>query len=194
MADDEELVRRVKDGDRTAWRLLYDRYLERVYVVVRGRLSGELDCDVEEVVQEVFVQVFRSAHTFRGDAQVSTWIHRIATNTALTFLRAKRAKMRTGVKISLDDCELACGKPDPLRRAIKTELLKRAWALLNKITKKQLAVYVLHEFHGKTVQEIADAFGIPLETARSRLRLARESVRTLAWEQSPTDCDGGNDD
>ena len=90
---ENELIRQAADGDARAIRSLYDRYAPRVYAVVR-RIAGDDDL-AQDYAQEAWIRAIRALPTFRGDARFSTWLHRIAVNTALDFLkRAGRSPVR----------------------------------------------------------------------------------------------------
>src|SRR5437868_6757018 len=81
MEAEQDLIQRAREGERTAIEALYQKYSPRVYAVVR-RLAGE-DALAEDWAQEAWVRAIRALPKFRGDAQFSTWLHRIAVNSAL---------------------------------------------------------------------------------------------------------------
>ena len=87
---DRELVERIRGSDETAFNLLYDRYFQRVYSFALLRLRNR--ADAEEVVQEIFMAVFRSAEAFRGQSSLLAWIYGIAKNTVNNHIRRAKAQ------------------------------------------------------------------------------------------------------
>ena len=99
-ARDALLLERLRAGDRSAFTELVRAYRADVFRLVRARVST--DADAEDVTQQAFVRALRAIGTFRGDASLRTWLHRIAVNAALNHAR----DARSGRSISLDDVEI----------------------------------------------------------------------------------------
>jgi RNA polymerase sigma-70 factor (ECF subfamily) len=170
---DDELVERCRTGDTAAWRGLYDRYSPSVH-----RFISALGIPVEEredAAQDVFVAVYRSLARFRGEAQLSTWIYRIAARHAVRLGRRRRVREFL--------CTLAVREPlppptaDPSERASQLHLLDR---MLNKLNPKKRTVFVLFEIEGLRVDEIARVVGCPENTVWSRLHHARAEMLKMA--------------
>lgn len=170
---DDELVERCRLGDTTAWRGLYDRYSPSVH-----RFISALGIPMEEredAAQDVFVAVYRSLARFRGEAQLSTWIYRIAARHAVRLGRRRRVREFL--------CTLAVREPppapaaDPSERASQLHLLDR---MLNKLNPKKRTVFVLFEIEGLRVDEIARVVGCPENTVWSRLHHARAEMLKMA--------------
>jgi DNA-directed RNA polymerase specialized sigma24 family protein len=89
---ERELIRYAADGEARAIRTLYDRYAPRVYAVVR-RIAGD-DEAAQDYAQEAWIRAIRALPTFRGDARFSTWLHRIAVNSALQALRRSETRRK----------------------------------------------------------------------------------------------------
>ena len=92
METDHSLIRRAIDGDERALRQLWSQYSPHIDAVVR-RLVGDPEL-AADIAQEVWIQIFRALRTYRGDAQFSTWAHRIAVNRTLNALRKRRTATR----------------------------------------------------------------------------------------------------
>jgi RNA polymerase sigma-70 factor (ECF subfamily) len=170
---DDELVERCRMGDTAAWRALYDRYSPSVH-----RFISALGIPVEEredAAQDVFVAVYRSLARFRGEAQLSTWIYRIAARHAVRLGRRRRVREFL--------CTLAVREPppppaaDPSERASHLHLLDR---MLSKLNPKKRTVFVLFEIEGLRVDEIARVVGCPENTVWSRLHHARAEMLKMA--------------
>jgi RNA polymerase sigma-70 factor, ECF subfamily len=162
-----ELIRRAKGGDEAAARTLYDRYAPRVYAVVR-RVAGE-DALADDWAQEAWIRVFRALPGFRGDSAFSTWIHRVAVNSALQGLRGHSRHETRETTLSPPVEPAASPEPAALRIA-----LERAMARLPDGMRQ---VLVLHDVEGFTHDEIGALLGIAAGTSKSQLFKARAKMR-----------------
>lgn len=164
-----QLIQSAKQGDGGAIQALYGLYSQRVYAVVR-RLAGE-DALAEDWAQETWIRAVRALPSFRGDSRFSTWIHRIAVNTALHARRSR--ERRVGREEPLDDEILArpAGEDAVLRLR-----LERAIARLPEGMKR---VLVLHDVEGYTHEEIGEMLGIAPGTCKSQLFKARARMRRM---------------
>jgi RNA polymerase sigma-70 factor (ECF subfamily) len=163
-----EFIRRARQGDGDAIRELYRRYAPRVYAVVR-RLAGD-DSLAEDWAQEAWVRAIRALPTFRGEARFSTWLHRIAVNSALhgRRWRERRTKNETTLPVTLP--ERGSGDDTELRVS-----LERALAALPHGMRQ---VLVLHDVEGYTHEEIGAFLGVTPGTSKSQLFKARARMRT----------------
>lgn len=165
---DAELVRACRSGDMTAWRSLYDRYASLVH-----RFAAALGVPAEEredAVQDIFIAVFRSLRHFRGEAQLSTWIYRIAARHAIRL--GRRRRMRETMRVMMLK-ERPQPEIDPSERSTRLATLDR---LLAKLAPKKRTVLVLFEVEGLSAKEIADVVGCPENTVWSRLHHARAEM------------------
>ena len=172
MADDE-LVDRCRLGDTNAWRTLYERYSPSVH-----RFISALGIPVEEredAAQDVFMAVYRSLSRFRGEAQLSTWIYRIAARHAVRMGRRRRVREFLSALHLREPAPP--GPPDPSERASHLHMLDRMLARLNP---KKRTVFVLFEIEGLKVDEIARVVGCPENTVWSRLHHARSEMLKMA--------------
>lgn len=166
--NEQDLIRRAQQGDATAIRDLYRRYAPRVHAVVR-RLAGD-DALAEDWAQEAWVRAFRALPTFRGDARFSTWLHRIAVNSALHGRRWRERRVAREVALPATD---PAGRTDHVRLRIH---LQRA---LDQLPEGMRQVVVLHDVEGYTHEEIGDMLGIAAGTSKSQLFKARARLRSL---------------
>ena len=184
---DRTLVERLRSGDSTALEELMERYAARVYRLAHGITRNE--ADAEEVVQDVFLTIFRKAHTFEGRAALGSWIYRIATNAALNLRRGKRWE----VERLLDD-QLPSFLPDGHRSGDRDFLLAdwsqtpeqdlltgEARAILERaidgLPMQYRAVLVLRDVEGLSNEEVAKAVGESVPCVKSRLHRARMVLR-----------------
>jgi RNA polymerase sigma-70 factor (ECF subfamily) len=169
---DHELVERAAAGDLDAFSELVGTYEHRVASVLYRILDDRRD--VEEATQDVFVQAWRNLPRFRGDAQLFTWLYRIAVNEALMRRRRKRTDVQ-----ELDDRLPAPPDPEP---GLQDLLLRELAAL----PFEYRAAVVLRDVEGLTNAEVAEALGISVAAAKSRIHRGRLQIRdALAeWEQA----------
>lgn len=156
---------------------VFTEHHSRVHGLVR-RLISDPDL-ADDVVQETFLRAWRALPRFRGEAAVSTWLHRIAVNTALTA-RRKASRVRTA---GMDDVEEPAAQPtpdaDPERRGEVLDLRDRLEAALAQLPPGHRAVVVLKDVEGWSHSEIANRLGISEAAAKVRLHRAH---RRLAQE------------
>lgn len=166
---DQRLIELACRGDEAAIRVLYERYSPRVYAVVR-RFADD-DTLAEDWAQEAWVSAIRALPKFRGDSRFSTWLHRIAINSALQGLRHR--ERRVGTEVPLTESLPGNSRTDgPLLRV----RLERALRLLPPGMRK---VLILHDLEGYTHEEIADSLGVTVGTSKSQLFKARARMREL---------------
>lgn len=166
---DTECIARARQGDGAAIRELYARHSARVYAVVR-RLAGD-DALAEDYAQEAWVRAIRALPSFRGDSAFSTWLHRIAVNSALHGQRWRTR--RTNNEIPLP---VAMDMGQPLDQPVLRIELERA---LRRLPAGMRQVLVLHDVEGYTHDEIAEAMGITAGTSKSQLFKARAKMREM---------------
>ena len=166
------LVRRAQGGDRAAFAVLF-RDHRRIVLGIVYRMLGPT-ADMEDVVQEVFLQVHKSLGEFRGDAKFSTWLHRVTVNVVLMVRRAARSRPvfapEPPVDVSVDRRML------PDEDAARTRRVVAFYGLLDRLADKKRLVFELHELEGKSPAEISEIVGAPVLTVRTRLFYARKEL------------------
>jgi RNA polymerase sigma-70 factor (ECF subfamily) len=177
-SSDEQIVARAQAGDAEAFGEIVRRWERRIFALSFGMLGREEDA--RDATQETFLAAFRNLRGFRGEAKVSSWLHRIAINQCIT--RQRRAKVRG--ETALDDEAEADGASyfspahaSPARAAEsrqRTEAVRRA---VNALPPELRQVIVMKEFEELTFQEIASALELPLSTVKSRLYTALKQLQ-----------------
>jgi RNA polymerase sigma-70 factor (ECF subfamily) len=176
--EDAILIQQAQKGDATAMRALYQRHAARVYAVVR-RVAGD-DALAEDWAQEAWVRAFRALATFRGDSLFTTWLHRIAVNSALHGRRSRERK--TAREEPIEDAAVTAPAGD---RAVLRLRLEKAMARLPEGMRR---VLVLHDVEGYTHEEIGEMLGVNPGTCKSQLFKARAKMRDmLAPARQPTE-------
>lgn len=170
---DEVLIGRIAQGDRLAMQVLFARHHVRVYRFVL-RLVGD-PATAEDLISEVFLDVWRQADRFEGRSAVSTWILGIARFKALSVLRKQPDKtldeeMAATIADPSDDPEVVVQKKD------KSEILRRC---LSALSPEHREIIDLVYYHEKSVEEVAEIVGIPENTVKTRMFYARKKLAEL---------------
>lgn len=170
---DRELVERCRGGDREAWRSLYERYSPTVYrfICAMGVPAHERD----DACQDVFMAIFRSLGRFRGDAQLTTWIYRIAARGANRMVQRRRTRALLQSLLQREPPPMPL--PDPSEHAARLHLLQD---LLARLDERKRTVLVLFEIEALPVSEIARIVDCPENTVWSRLHHARAELTRMA--------------
>jgi RNA polymerase sigma-70 factor (ECF subfamily) len=167
---DQELARACAAGDRRAQARLFRAEVQRVHGLLH-RVLGASNV-IEDLIQEAFVRVFRSLGSFRGDAQLATWIGRITLRVAYEYLRAPRpatARLEAVPDLSSDD-------PDAERQLLAREGLRRLYRILDRLDPKQRIAFSLHVIDGRSQQEVASLMAASLVATKTRIWRARREV------------------
>lgn len=173
----EELVRR----ESRALEILYDRHGRAVYSLVL-RIAQQVQA-AEEIVQDVFLQLWRNAHRYEpGRGPLAPWLFTLARNRALDQMRLKREKDRRREE-TLENHFLPCTAPNPESLADRSRRAERVRALMRALPERQRRAIELAYFDGLTHSEISKALEEPLGTVKSWIRTGLLRLRE-AWEES----------
>ena len=175
--DERAWIDAAATGDVEAFRKLYDRYFDYVSRQV-GRVMGP-GGELEDVVQEVFVQVFRSLDSYRHESAFSTWLYRLTYNVTISHLRKKPRTV-----------ELADWRPlrEPASAWSKLEardMCRVLYAALEQVSTDHREAFLLYEVEGMKLREIAELTGDSINTVAARVRRTRERMQTVL-EQATT--------
>lgn len=175
------LISRCAAGEQSACAELVAGH-ERMVFQLALHLLGDRD-EALDLSQEVFLRVFRTIHSFRGQSALRTWIYRIVINQARNRQRFWRRRHRSD-QVSLDQHVADHGEPrqmtdgvSPDRVLARKELASRLWTALNTLPFDQRTVIVLREVDGMSYDEIAFSLGVAVGTVKSRLTRARQALR-----------------
>jgi RNA polymerase sigma-70 factor (ECF subfamily) len=190
-SSDEQLVARLRAGDDAAFDQLVSRYQDKVYGLA-VRLSGNAS-DAEEILQDAFLQVYRKISQFRSEAKFSTWLYRIATNSALMHRRANKRHQAEPLddylpKFSEDGhfdystiigLDLADRADDLLERQ---EIAEKTLAAVARLSDTYRETFVLRDIEGLSTEEVSEILGIDPGVVRTRLHRARLMMRGFLGE------------
>lgn len=182
-AEEDALVTALSQGAEDAYEILIQRYQQPVYSLV-CRLMNDPD-DAPDIVQEVFLKVFRNIGSFRGNSSLKTWIYRIAVNEAYNhrrwFCRHQRQEVALGSEEGTPN--YAGGMTDPGRSPFEQAADHETRALveqaLEKLNPKFRAAVVLRDIEDLNYEDIATVLDVSLGTVKSRIMRGREALRKI---------------
>ncbi len=169
------LVERCRHGERDALGEVYRAYRGEVARNLQ-RVLGPGRGDLDDVLQDVFIEAFRSIGRFRGDSKLSTWLYRVCINVALQRLR-KRKRL---AEVPADEVAESVSEETPERGLDNRRRLDAVYRLLDELAPKKRVVFILHEIEGREPKEIAGIVGAPVLTVRTRLHYARKEFYARA--------------
>ena len=169
----EQSLARARGGDEDAFRLLMDRHRDHAFAIAL-RITRS-PADAEDVVQQAFVRAWHALGQFRAESAFGTWLHRIVARRALD--RASQLKTRREREDDLDTASAALALSHDERDVL---LIRRLEQLMRQLTAPQRAVVTLFYWEDTSVEEIAGALGMPVNTVKTHLSRARAVLRE-AW-------------
>jgi len=189
---DQDIVRLAQSWPtrRVAMGVLYERFRERVYNVAL-RVVGNAD-EAGDVLQDVFLLLFRKIHRFREQAFFGSWVYRITVNVSLDHLRRRRrAPLATATEELLDGPQETGDLSSPERRLAGRDLQRHVRAALQQLSPRLRIVIVLRYLEGLAYGEIAEILECSVGTVKSRLNRAHAAMRReLAHRYGPADASG----
>ncbi|MCX6539062.1 MAG: RNA polymerase sigma factor [Acidobacteria bacterium] len=173
---DRDLAARCRRGEMVAFEELYRRHSGRLYNVAY-RMTGSA-ADAEDLLQDVFLQVYRRIDSYRGDAALGTWLYRLAVNACLDHLRSHQGRQRKATDF-IDDVEglepVASPSWQPDRALDRIDLE----SAISRLPPSYRTAFVLHDVEGHEHREVADMLGIAEGTSKSLLHKARVRLRAF---------------
>ena len=172
--DDDDLLRMYRDGDADAFDTLFDRYRAPVYNFARVML-GEAD-GAEDMLQEAFLTVARTARTYEPRGRFRAWLMRIVRNLCLNRIQAERVRRRVVAQSGLDIVQPASREPSPPERLERDERMDRVRRLIGELPERQREALVLYAFERMSYREIAEALDAPMGTVKTLIHRARAAL------------------
>lgn len=182
-----ELIQGLRDGNQTAFKYLVDNYQDRVFNTAIGIVQNAEDA--EDVAQEVFIQVYRSIHGFKGESKLSTWLYRIATTRALDLLRSRKSKKRFGFMQRLfgDGNEPLYELPDfnhPGVALDKKENSAKLFRAIAQLPDNQKTAFTLHKLEDLSYQEISEVMQTSVPAVESLMHRAKQNLRKILEKET----------
>lgn len=184
---DEQLVELAISDEREAFGEIVKRWERKIFALCFGMLGG--DADARDAAQETFIAAYRNLANFRGEAKVSSWLHRIAVNQCLTIKR--RQKTRSEDFLSDDETAedrtfIAPAHFSPSRTIERNERLTLVRQAVESLPPDLRQVILMKEFEEMTFQQISETLELPLSTVKSRVYTALKQLR-MKLERTPVE-------
>ena len=181
--EENELITGLCHGDDYSYEILIQRYQQPVYNLVCRLLNDP--CDASDIVQEVFLKIFRNIRSFRHGSSLKTWIYRITVNEAYNHRRWFSRHQRQEVAFGVDESEpahadsFADPSRSPFEEAAGRETQALVEAALEKLNPKFRAAVILRDIEDLSYEEIASVLEVSLGTVKSRILRGREALRII---------------
>lgn len=175
---DEKLVELAVSKDSEAFGEIVKRWERKIFALCFGMLGRE--DDARDAAQETFIAAYRNISNFRGEAKVSSWLHRIAVNQCLTTKRRSRTRSEAFIDDEAGEDErifIAPAHGSPARVTEQSERLTIVRQAVSSLPLDLRQVIVMKEFEEMTFQEISDTLELPLSTVKSRVYTALRQLR-----------------
>ncbi|TPQ28092.1 RNA polymerase sigma factor RpoE [Methylomonas sp. EFPC3] len=176
---DQSLVRRVQQGDKSAFDLLVLKYQHKIVHLVNRYVKDP--SEAQDVAQDTFIKAYRALGDFRGESAFYTWLYRIAINTAKNYLLS-RSRRHSDYEIDVQDAEQVENAPQlkdietPEHQLMNEQIVAVIRAAIENLPEEMRIAITLREFEGMSYEEIAEAMDCPIGTVRSRIFRAREAI------------------
>lgn len=181
---EHEFIHALKSHSQSAYGILIDEYEQKVFATCISFVPNKEDA--EDIAQEVFLEVFNSIHTFKGDSKLSTWIYRIATNKCLEFIRKHNAKKRFAFLQNISGNELPLDRTNyfteinhpgiQLENKQTSEMLFKA---INQLPEAQRIVFTLHKVDDKSHDEISEILNKSVSSIESLMFRAKRNLQVI---------------
>lgn len=179
--DERILIEQLKHGDETAFKAIVEKWQDMVYNTALGIVQNAEDA--EDISQEVFVQVYQSVHSFKGESKFSTWLYRITIAKALDHERRKKRKKRFAIvkKIFGDPADEGL-LPDFQHPGVtfdKKETAAILFKAIKELPENQRIAFTLHKVEGLSYQEVSDVMKTSVSSVESLMHRAKNNLKKL---------------
>ncbi|HTD93620.1 MAG TPA: sigma-70 family RNA polymerase sigma factor [Chitinophagaceae bacterium] len=184
--DERLLVEQLKQGDEAAFKIIVETWQNMVYNTALGIVQNAEDA--EDIAQEVFVQVYQSISSFKGDSKFSTWLYRIAITKSLDHERHKKRKKRFAFVKSLfgEESQIMIHPPDFNHPGVvmdKKEEAARLFNAISRLPENQRIAFTLHKMEGLSYQEVSDVMKTTISSVESLMHRARTNLKKTLTDQ-----------
>ncbi|WP_295350460.1 RNA polymerase sigma factor RpoE [uncultured Succinivibrio sp.] len=178
-SSDEAIVKRVQQGDVSAYNILVIKYQHKVAQIISKFVGNS--ADVSDVAQEAFIKAYKAINNFRGESSFYTWLYRIVVNAAKTYLESN-SKRKNHIDVdseefqSIDSQGVLTSRESPDKIIESQELQQVILSAMNELPEELRQAIMLREVDGMSYEDMADLLQIPIGTVRSRIFRARQFI------------------
>lgn len=187
LPEDTLLAFKASEGDDKAFEALVRKY-ERLVSTCVFSVIGNNPEDVMDVSQEVFLKVYRSLSSFKGDSEFSTWLYRVAKNCALDYIRKRKPPSSSldtsgdeGEGFDVPDTSESSNPEKSVLQAEKSEILKRS---IEKLSEEHREIIILRHVNDYSYEQIAKQLDLEVGTVKSRISRAREALKKILLKEN----------
>lgn len=184
MINEKELIRRAKNGEKSAFEEIISLYEKKVFSTIYYMVKNEHE--VEDIAQEVFVKIYKNLKNFKEESSLYTWIYRITINVCIDEIKKKKNVVYIDEKLQTDEGELEFQLEDeskgPDELAEDEELKRKLTECIRKLPVDQSTMIILRDIKGFTYMEIAEMTKTNLGTVKSKINRARASLKRILEE------------
>lgn len=174
--DDQRLISLTKKGNKHAFGILVNRYMQRAYYVALGFIGSHEDA--MDLSQEAFVRAYRAIKRFEAGKQFFTWYYQILRNLCFNLLRSRKVAAFNFSEVAeheiLHKSDNSVGRPDEIYE--RKEIQQKLWDAINILSESDREIILLREFQDYSYEEIAQLLNCPVGTVMSRLYYARKKL------------------
>lgn len=176
---EQELIDQLQQGKNAAYRYLLSEYRLRVVNIAHSLLHSR--DDAEEVAQDVFVEVFRSIASFRGESKLSTWLYRVAVNKSLNYKRSKRWSffVQLDKVMQSDGVLIDNNTPTPEEHLLKNERNELLYKAIDSLPERQRIAFTLQKYENLSQEEIAQVMQTTVSAVESHLYRAKQELQRI---------------
>ncbi len=176
--DEQRLIKALAKGDEEAYRYLYRNYASKIGALVKSYLGSD---DVDDVVQEVFLRIYKNVKKFRGESKLSTWIYRIAINVCNNMYRKMKSRGKI-VDLSEPICEedyaFQFSTDEDVQKNVTDDIMyEKLREVLDTLSPEDRAILFMKEIDGLTYEEVGKILNKPEGTIKSRLHYIKQTIR-----------------
>jgi len=174
--EDSMLLRKTQNGDKQAFGILVERYMQRAYFTALGFVgSHEAALDLS---QEAFIRAYRAIGKFDSEKNFFTWYYRILKNLSLNFIRDAKHRAVSFSELGENNVnQFSESDPGPDEQSEQNEMREAVWKALNQLKPDDKEIILLKDFQDFSYKEIAEALDLPIGTVMSRLYYARKNLK-----------------
>lgn len=183
--NEKKFIKALKRGEEWAYKKLYREYAPKIGSLAKSYFGTD---DVDDIVQEVMLKIFKGIKKFKGNSSLSTWIYRIALNTCNTLYEKNKKKYEKTFSVeNNEDEELEIDIPDKekdVQKEVTNEILyEKILKALDKLSERERVLIKLRDIDGLSYQEISNILDIPEGTVKSRIHNARKKFQKILEEE-----------
>lgn len=179
--NDEELVKRVKNGDVDAFEEIIAKYEKKVFSLIFNVTKNENE--IEDLAQEVFIKIYKNIDKFQGKSSLYTWVYRITTNVCLDHIKKRKEIIYIDEKIQFEDGEMdmQLSTNEKLQDELyeEKELKEKLQNSINKLSENQRIMIILRDIQGLSYEEISKILNMKLGTVKSQINRARLKLKEI---------------